>query len=486
MVEYSIMKKILLCYPPGDLSKKIKKRYKFNTLDVVPPTMRACNDLGYMAATLQGHGHEVFLKDYKIEESSALDFLDDVLKFSPNVIVMTTSAPNLLEDLKLVRMIKSSSPEIVIALKSDLFFDPSNDVLCNLPLGGVDYLIGSDAAFVLPLLVKAHFEAPHMLYQVPFITICRNGLMQKTNFHAPHGSINDLPLPARDLMKNEYYYRPDNQEVIATIITSKGCKHECLHCKEHILSNGQFTARSPKSVYDEMLECYTKYEITNFFFPVDNFTSDEKWVEALCDLIQKSPMQGNIEWIVNVNIMTFTEYMAQQMKAAGCSLAVMRFDSGSDDSLARLKREITVDECVNAAEIARKAKIKIFGLYSMGLPWENEEHLKATRKMMFKICADFISLSLPVLYPDTPMEKAFRDENILREPLITKEGIKIHALGTKFLTHKFVRRYRRKTILLYYTHPKFMFKKFLEGIKDPSLFKKYMNFLSDLFGNKRR
>ena len=86
MVEYSIMKKILLCYPPGDLSKKIKKRYKFNTLDVVPPTMRACNDLGYMAATLQGHGHEVFLKDYKIEESSALDFLDDVLKFSPNVI----------------------------------------------------------------------------------------------------------------------------------------------------------------------------------------------------------------------------------------------------------------------------------------------------------------------------------------------------------------------------------------------------------------
>ena len=73
-----IMKKIMLCYPPGDLSDRIKNRYKFNTTDIFPKTMKACNDLGYMAAALMPDGHEVFLRDYKIEQKTALDFLDDM------------------------------------------------------------------------------------------------------------------------------------------------------------------------------------------------------------------------------------------------------------------------------------------------------------------------------------------------------------------------------------------------------------------------
>lgn len=475
----------MLCYPPGDLSRKIKNRYKFNTLDVLPHTMKACNDLGYMAAVLRNNGHEIFLRDYKIEESTALDFLDDVLNFSPDMLVLCTSCTNIFEDLKLVRMIKSSSPEIAVVLKSEMFFDASNDLLCALPLGGVDYLIGSDAAFVLPLLIKGHFENPDMLYQVPFITICKNGLMQKTNFHAPHGDINDLPFPARDLMKNEHYYRPDNLKVIATIITSRGCDKKCMHCSESVLSDNTCHIRPASKVFDEMYECYSQYGITNFFFPVDTFTHNEKWVEEFCDLIIDSPMNGNVDWIANVNISTFTEYMATEMKAAGCSIVVMRFDCGTDDSLIRLNRGFTIDESYNSVEIAKKAKLKIYGLYSMGLPWENDEHLSATRNMMLKNCTDFVSLALPVPYPDTAVERAFREANILREPIITKDGIKIQALGTKFLTHRYLRRYRRSTLLWYYLNPGMFFKKLLTVTKEPDLFISYLKYIWQLISNKR-
>ena len=95
----------MLCSPPGDLSVNIKNRYKYRTSDIVPHSMRACNDLGYIAAMLQNAGHEVFLKDYKIEQKTALDLLDDVLKNCPDMLLFKTDIANIFEDLKLVRMI---------------------------------------------------------------------------------------------------------------------------------------------------------------------------------------------------------------------------------------------------------------------------------------------------------------------------------------------------------------------------------------------
>ena len=479
------MKRVMLCYPPGDLSKKIKNRYKYSLEDLIPHTMRTCNDLGYIASALRNSGHDIFLKDYKISASSALEFLDDILKYSPDVILLTTSFVNVFEDLKLVRMIKSSNPKIMVVLKSEMFYDSSEELLSNLPLGGVDYLVGSDAAFVMPLLINAHFDAPETVYQVPFITICKNGQFQKTNFQAPHGNISDLTFPARDLMKNEYYYRPDNKQVTATINISKGCSFECINCMQQTLSGCQLFMRSAKSVFEEMYECFLNYGIRNFFFPSDNFTFDEKWVEEFCDLIINSPMKGQVDWIANVNIAKFTEYMAMEMKAAGCSILIMRFDSGSEESLVRMKRGFSVDEIYNSVDIANKNKLKIYGIYTVGLPWETDEHLSATRKMMMRISSDFVSLVLPVPYPDSQTEKIFREENILREPVVSAMGIKIPPLGTKFIEHKKIRKFRKQTLFFYFFNPKYVFRRFVDGVKKPELFKKYYNFLSEMFMNKK-
>lgn len=475
----------MLAYPPGDSTRKIKNKYLYNNSDIIPYTMKACNDLGYMAATARNAGNKVFLKDYKIQNASALDFIDDVLQFAPDMIVLSTSIHNVFEDLKLVRIIRSSNPHIAIVLKSEMFFDSSEELLCSLHLGAVDYLIGSDAAFVLPLLITAHFENQAELYKIPFITICKNGSMTKTNFHAPHGNINDLPFPARDLMKNEYYYRPDTKQVIATINVSRGCEQMCMNCNQAKTSNSTLYLRSAKNVFEEILECYSKYGIRCFFFPDDNFTYDEKWVEELCDYIMNSQMAYSVHWIANVNISKFTEYMATLMKDAGCTNLIMRFESGSDDTLLKMKKGYTVDECLNAVSIARKAKLSVFGIFTIGLPWENMEHLKATRKVMFKIGADVISLALPVPYPGTRLEQCYKDFNMLKEPLFQQKGLKIPILGSKFLTYKDIRRFRRKTILLYYIYPVYMFRKLIEIAKKPSLFSKYFNFFNSIYANKR-
>lgn len=468
------MKKIMLTYAPGDLSVKIKDRYKYRTKDVIPATMRACNDLGYMAAVLKQHGHEVFLRDYKIEKATALDFLDDILTFNPNVIVITTTNINIVEDLKIIRMIKSSNPEITIILKSELFFNPSDEIINNLPMTGVDYTIGSNAAFILPKLIEAHYENPQELTNIPFITIFRNGQGYKTDFNTVGGDINSLPLPDRSLMKNEYYYRPDNKEVVATIITGKGSNTDCLHCEEAQFYNGSPRIRTPENVIAEILDCYNNYGIRNFFFPADTFSNNEKWVEQLCDLMKENNIAKNIDWIASVNPAKFTEYMASQMKSAGCSTLIIRFESGSEESLVRSKSGFSTDECYNTAEIAEKNKLKIFGLFTIGYPWEEESHIIETRKMITKISPDYLSVTFPVPFPNSEIEKIFRNDNILKDPLIANNVIKIPAIGTKFISHKVLKGLRRSILLRYYLNPKMLLKKIKGITKNPAEFSNYI------------
>ncbi len=116
---------------------------------------------------------------------------------------------------------------------------------------------------------------------------------------------------------------------------------------------------------------------------------------------------------------------------------------------------------------------------------ETDEHLSATRKMMMRISSDFVSLVLPVPYPDSQTEKIFREENILREPVVSAMGIKIPPLGTKFIEHKKIRKFRKQTLFFYFFNPKYVFRRFVDGVKKPELFKKYYNFLSEMFMNKK-
>ena len=466
------MKKIMLTYAPGDLSAKIKNRYKYRFEEIVPVTMRACNDLGYMAAALKQFGHEIFLRDYKIEKLTALDFLDDILTFNPDVIVVSTTNINIVEDLKTIRMIKSSNPEITIILKSELFYNPSDEILNNLPMTGVDYAIGSDAAFVLPKLIDAHFDNPSEVSNIPFIVVFKNGQAYKNNFDVQGGDINSLPLPDRSLMRNEYYYRPDNKEVIASIITGKGCDFEYLHCGD--VHHKELRIRTPENVFAEIIDCYRNYGIRNFFFPSDTFASNEKWIEQFCDLIKENNIAKEIDWIAVVNPAKFTEYMASQMKSAGCSLLIIRFEAGSEESLMRSKCGFSADECYNTAEIAQKAKLKIYGIFTMGFPWEEEIHILETKKMIGKICPDYLSLVFPVPFPNSEIEKIFREANILKDALIANNVIKIPTLGTKFISHKVLKNLRRSILLRYYLNPKLLLKKLKEISKNPSEFMNYL------------
>ena len=282
--------KIFLIYPPGEIFQRGEDRCQSNIKSSTSTSMRACNDLGYMASILRGK-HEIFLKDYQTEEIVYDEFKNDVIREKPDYIVMSTTNGTIFEDISVINRVKvDSNINFKVILKGAIFYDASFDLLSQLDLTNIDILVGGEIDWVISDII----DQKKPLSEIPTIFYKENKTWKKTSFACWNDNLDDIPFPARDLMKNELYVRPDTGEAMATIQTSRGCPSNCIYCLSPTISGKKVRFRSPQNVFEELLECYEKYNIRNFFFKADTFTINKQWVLELCDLIKSSILNGKI------------------------------------------------------------------------------------------------------------------------------------------------------------------------------------------------
>ena len=151
------MKKVMLIYPPGRLYQRGEDRSQGNVEDSTATSVRAANDLGYGATHLQELGYDVFLKDYQTEKLSLVDLTKDFELIKPDVLFVSITNSTIFSDIEVVKVLKKIDDDLVVILKGALFFDPDDNMLAQLDLEEIDYLIGGESDFSLAKLVDSHF-----------------------------------------------------------------------------------------------------------------------------------------------------------------------------------------------------------------------------------------------------------------------------------------------------------------------------------------
>ena len=116
-----------------------------------------------------------------------------------------------------------------------------------------------------------------------------------------------------------------------------------------------------------------------------------------------------------------SEETLRLMKGAGCWLVAFGFESGSDGSLRKMKKGASVPDNLRAARLAKKAGLKIYGFYLIGLPWEDDSDLKSTEQHIFEIDADFIEVHIAVPYYGTELYEQAKAAGVLDETVIGKD-----------------------------------------------------------------
>lgn len=473
MSGQAVKGRVMLIYPPGKMYQRSEDRAQCNIEDSAVATVHACNDLGYAASVLRNGGFEVFLRDYQTERKSAADAIDDLVGFKPDMLFMSITNATVHDDLKFIKELKKHG-DFITVLKGAIFFDTKEDLLSYLDLSQTDYLIGGEEEFVIEDIANFAICKKGDIKSVKGIFYKNEkGEFEKTDFACWQDDLDSLPFPARDLMNNALYTRPDTGEPMATISVARGCPSACTYCLTPIISGRKVRKRSIENVFLEIEECYKKYGIRNFFFKADTFTLDNKWAIELCDRIINSDLNKKIEFTVNSRADTVSEELLKKLKEAGCFMFAIGFESGNEETLKRIKKGTTVSDNLNAAELVKKAGLPLLGFFMVGFPWETEEDIKKTLNFIFKVDPDFIEIHIAMPYYGTELYNECVKYKTITDAAFGFDYYSPNTKGTESVSIERVTKLKKRYNLKFYLRPKYILRKTVQTVNNPKVLVSY-------------
>lgn len=437
-------KRILLIYPPSPvLNREDRCQQPTKELIVIPPLPPA--DLMYLAAVVEKQGFEAKISDY----SQSGDYEEDLREFKPDYLVVNIATPTLEHDLDAVKKAKEICPNITTVAKGAAF----------LTLG--EKIVSEHNELDFGILGEAEDTLKDILDNKPKNNIL--GIYYKENdevkFTGKRPFIEDLdslPFPARHLVNNNIYRRPDNNKVQATIKVSRGCPFHCFFCLATPVSGAKVRRRSPENIVAEIRECVEKYNIKNFLFWSDIFNIDKDWTMKLCQAIIDSGLK--ITWSANTRADTADYEMAKIMYKSGCRLVSIGVESGSQYMLEKMGKKITLNDVRRTVKVFKKAKIRIYNYFVIGLPWETEETVEETIKFAIELNSDFISFYTATPLPGSRFYDYALEHNLFDKETSFENAYYYPAVNTHNLTRERVFELHKAAVKRFYLRPLYILK----------------------------
>lgn len=450
--------RVLLIYPPSPvINREDRCQQPTKELLVIPPLPPT--DLMYLASIAESCGFEAIIRDY----SQGGDFEADLKEFQPNYLVANIATPTFQSDMMALQLAKEILPNICTIVKGAPFLTYNTNTIYENPF--IDYVIMGEAELTLKDILDG-------VPNCEILGICyRENFQPVKNDKRPFiENLDILPFPARHLVDNSIYKRPDNGNVQAVVKVARGCPFHCFFCLATPVSGAKVRTRSPENIVAELKECVEKYNIKNFLFWSDIFNFNREWTLELCQKIIESGLK--ITWSSNTRADTMDDEMAKMMYKSGCRLVSIGVESGSQKMLDNIGKKITLDDIRNTVKILKKNKIKIYNYFVIGLPWETEETVEETIKFAIELDSNFISFYTATPLPGTKYFAYAMLNKLVEGNLDFKSAYYEPVVRSEHLSKERIFELHKQAIKRFYLRPKFILKTLL-SLRSFAEFKNY-------------
>ena len=350
--------------------------------------------LGYISASLISDGHIVDVLDWDTEEKP-LEKLFQLLERNPEVVCFYLMTWTFREGSALLDYIKTFKKDIIsIAGGPQVSSFPSE----TLELSQFDFSIQGEAEYTIKELINA------IKFNLKLDDI--NGLIWRGNgiiVNKPRkleDDLDKLPFPTRWNFPIEKYNDVFTiNHHFATLIASRGCPYQCIFCDRKNRMGSTWRVRSPQNIIQEMEHINITYGIKEFMFFDDNFIVEKKWVIDFCAKVEPY----DFKWECRARVDKVDRQLLRILHWAGCYRIRYGMESGDDEILKILRKDITVEQIRECAKLTKEARIEIFAYFMMGSPFETPETMQRTIDLAMEIDADFTLFSRTILIPGSEM-----------------------------------------------------------------------------------
>jgi len=211
--------------------------------------------------------------------------------------------------------------------------------------------------------------------------------------------LDDLPIPAHELLPLQSYKMPMMKGPFTFIVTSRGCTAGCTYCIKHVSYQYSVRVRSPEKIVEELWVLH-KLGIHNIHMYADLFTVSRDQVVGMCKLIIEQGLK--IKWTCNSRVDYVDEEMLNLMAKSGCWFNSWGIESGNEQSLKHARKGVYPDRAIHSLTLSHKARINNWGYFIIGLPGETEETIRQTIDFAKKLPLDIALFHIAAPYPGTP------------------------------------------------------------------------------------
>jgi len=209
----------------------------------------------------------------------------------------------------------------------------------------------------------------------------------------------DLPPARQDLLPIQKYSLPFIGRGYTFVVTSRGCPWKCIYCRQTVMNESKVRYRPVETVIEEI----SRYKLTNIAFHADTATMNKKWIYDFCDQVEKLPFKVRI--VTNSRVDTVDLDMLKRMKQVGFWMICFGTESGNNKVLEMNKKEATVEQAREANKAAKRAGLRVWNYFMLGLHGDTKSSMEDTIKLSLELPSDIVNFAISAPYPGTEWGK---------------------------------------------------------------------------------
>ena len=309
-------------------------------------------------------------------------------------VVLFTSTPGFSSDVLLAEMMKAAKPSLKIAFVGPhVTTQPEQSLMAS---EAIDFVTHKEFDYSV-----TEFASGIPLEDIKGVSFRKDGKIVHTERRLPIENLDALPwatpIYKRDMDITRYNV-PFLLHPYISFYTTRGCPAKCTFCLWPQTFDGHmWRQRSVDDVANEVKHALELFpNIKEIFFDDDTFTIGKERVLALCEKFKPLNFTWSCTSRVHVDLETL-----QAMRAAGCRLFIVGFESGNPQILKNIKKGATVEQAREFMKNCKKAGIVVHGDFIIGLPGETPETIEQSLQFAKELDCETIQVSIAHAYPGT-------------------------------------------------------------------------------------
>lgn len=395
----------VLINPPMNFDVALGRARSIKDYTVMIP-----HGLASIASFLRSHHIDVMIIDAYSHNLSIDQIVESALKYNPAVVGISSVTTVMPIANEIARRIKARNRSITTVAGGPHPTILPDETLSNID---IDFVVRGEGEITMLELLNKIEERDFS--SVKGISYRDNGKVAHNPDREYIRNLDDLPMPAYDLLPMQLYGAPPQWSLAAPsyqLVASRGCPYSCGFC--FVGMGKQIRYKSASNACDEIDHLIKKYNCKQIVFVDSTFPFNRKHAEQICGEIINRGLNKKIVWFTSTRVDIVDQDMLNLMHEAGCRLITYGVESGSQQILDFMNKGITPKQIAMAVKMAHKAKIDITASYILGLPGETRKTITDTIKFAKRLNTLYAQFNIIVPYPGTKVFDYAVENNMLR------------------------------------------------------------------------